>query len=243
MRNLMKSMISFSWAMPLFGIQQMGNLLRQPGSVSKALNSVTDAVHSELDCPTRTIFKAGDTLQRWTVDTMFSATPDVQTLPYDSASPSPVRFESGGSDRRASGGYEEETIVCQSLGTGTVRHGIDGRAYFIVHGQLAGVDRALDGEFEGVWAAKVFTPQDLVSYPDLPLLPFDRPFKPGEEGWNPQLNPTKSRWNFGQDRAYERVRGQATSMGSAHFPAPPQTLEAISFELNAVHVLKVVPLR
>ena len=58
-----------------------------------------------------------------------------------------------------------------SLGTGTVRHGVDGRAYFIVHGHLVGVDGAPDGEFEGVWAAHVFTPQDLVNYPDHRLRP------------------------------------------------------------------------
>ncbi|MGH8067235.1 MAG: hypothetical protein ACRERE_18765 [Candidatus Entotheonellia bacterium] len=173
-------------------------------------------------------------------------------------------------------GPEEETIVRMSLGTGTVRHGIDGRTYFVVHGHLVGVDGAPDGEFEGVWAAQVFTPQDLVSYPEPPTPPFDRPFKPGEVGWSPALNPTKAKWTFAHGHGwleavgpalsrvqiqsdghtqfwysvaafvtsgggvYEGVRGQATSMGSAYFLAVPQPLEGLSFELNAIHVLKVV---
>jgi hypothetical protein len=173
-------------------------------------------------------------------------------------------------------GPEEEAIMRISLGTGTVRYGVDGRMYFVVHGHLVGVDGAPDGEFEGVWAAQVFTPQDLVSYPEPPAPPFDRPFKPGEEGWSPALNPTKARWTFAHGRgwleavgtalsriqiqsdgrtqfwysvaafvtggggAYEGVRGQATSMGSAYFLSVPQPLEGLGFELNAVHVLKVV---
>jgi hypothetical protein len=185
--------------------------------------------------------------------------------------PSAVRYGPTGGT-----GPEEETIVCMSLGTGTVRHGVDGQAYFIVHGHLGGVNGAPDGEFEGVWAAHVFTPQDLVNYPDPPASPFDRPFKPGEAGWNPALNPTKAKWTFGHGRGwleavgpalariqvqsdghtqfwysvaafvtsgggvYEGVRGQATSMGSAYFLTVPQPLEGLSFDLNAVHVLKVV---
>ena len=173
-------------------------------------------------------------------------------------------------------GPEEETIVRMSLGTGTVRHGVDGRPYFIVHGRLIGVNGAPDGVFEGVWAAHVFTPQDLVNYPGQPAPPFDRPFKPSEADWNPALNPTKAKWTFGHGRGwleavgpalariqvqsdghtqfwysvaafvtsgggvYEGVRGQATSMGSAYFLTVPQPLEGVSFELNAVHVLKVV---
>jgi len=93
-------------------------------------------------------------------------------------------------------GPEEETFVRMSLGTGTVRHGVDGRPYFIVHGHLVGVNGAPDGEFEGVWAAHVFTPQDLRNYPDPPAPPFDRPFNPGEAGWNPALNPTKAKWTL-----------------------------------------------
>jgi hypothetical protein len=173
-------------------------------------------------------------------------------------------------------GPEEETIVRMSLGTGTVRQGIDGQTYFIVHGHLVGIDGAPDGEFEGVWAAQVFTPQELVNYPDPPAPPFDRPFTPGEVGWHPALNPTKAKWTFAHGRGwleavgpalsriqiqsdghtqfwysvmafvtggggvYEGVRGQATSMGSAYFSAVPQPLYGLSFELNALHVLKVV---
>jgi hypothetical protein len=173
-------------------------------------------------------------------------------------------------------GPEEETIVRLSLGTGTVRQGIDDQTYFSVHGHLVGIDGAPDGEFEGVWTAQVFTPEDLVNYPGPPAPPFDRPFTPGEVSWNPALNPTKAKWTFAHGRGwleavgpalsriqiqsdghtqfwysvaafvtggggvYEGVRGQATSMGSAYFLAVPQPLDGLSFELNAVHVLKVI---
>ena len=135
------------------------------------------------------------------------------------------------------------------------------------------------GEFEGVWGASVFTPEVLVSYPDPPPMPFDRPSRPGEPFWKPELNSTKARWIFGDGRdsliatgpalsriqiqsnqqtqfwysvvsfvhggsgAWDGVRGQATSMGSALFPSVPQPLEGLSFELDAVHVIKVAPQR
>jgi len=173
-------------------------------------------------------------------------------------------------------GPAEQVLVRYSFGTGTVRHGIDGRSFFIVQGKLVDLAGNDDGEFEAAWQTKVFTPQDLVSYPPPPPPPFDRPLKPGEAGWEPALNPTKSRWALrqpageiyavgpalsrivmaspsgptqwfysvagfvtGGTRAFAGVKGQATSLGSGYFATVPALEEGYSFEVNAVHVLKL----
>jgi hypothetical protein len=67
MRELTKSIFSFSWAMSLFGIQQSTNLA-SPEKAAKALNSVTGATEDQLTDLLKTTFKAGDKLQRSAVD-------------------------------------------------------------------------------------------------------------------------------------------------------------------------------
>lgn len=281
MSDLLKSMMNFSWVMSLFGMRQMGNLLSCPDAAAKSFDSLTEAAQSELSHSMGAVPKTENNAQRVMADVMFSLNMDGQPLQdtFVPTFPSSMKCDRRQMEIRASAGPEEKTIVRVSLGTGTVRHGVDGQAYFIVHGQLIGIDGVPDGEFEGVWAATVFTPRDLVSYPNPPTPPFDRPLRPDEVCWNPQLNPTKARWTFGHNRGwleavgpalsriqiqsdghtqfwysvaalitggggvYDGVRGQATSMGSACFMTVPQPMEGVSFELNAVHVLKVVSCR
>lgn len=67
MRELTKSIFSFSWAMSLFGIQQTTNLM-SPEKAAKAFNSVTEATEAQLTDVMRTTFSAGDKLQRSAVD-------------------------------------------------------------------------------------------------------------------------------------------------------------------------------
>lgn len=67
MRELSKSMSSFSWAMSLFGIQQTANLL-SPSKAAKAFDSVTEATAGQFGDAVKTTFDAGDKLQRGALD-------------------------------------------------------------------------------------------------------------------------------------------------------------------------------
>jgi len=73
-RDLTKSMLSFSWAMSLFGIEQLTNTLipqspSQPNHrATTAFNAVTQAAEEQLGGMLKGVFKAGDQLQRGMVD-------------------------------------------------------------------------------------------------------------------------------------------------------------------------------
>lgn len=71
MRDLTKSMLSFSWALPLFGLRQMANAL-SPDRAAQAFDAVTEATRRQLGPTTDTTFRAGDSLQRTMVDLMFA---------------------------------------------------------------------------------------------------------------------------------------------------------------------------
>lgn len=63
MRELTKSMLSFSWAMSLFGAQQAARLL-SPSKAAEAFDHVTQSTRQELEGVMQTAFRAGDELQR-----------------------------------------------------------------------------------------------------------------------------------------------------------------------------------
>jgi hypothetical protein len=85
MRELIKSMTSFSWAMSLFGMKQLGNLLTPRDSsqpkdkTGAAFDTVRRATEEQFDDVVNNAFKAGDRLQRAIVDMMFGVRPPVQT--------------------------------------------------------------------------------------------------------------------------------------------------------------------
>jgi hypothetical protein len=73
MRDLTKSVTSYTWAMSVFGVQQMFNLLGLGGSGSwnrstHSFNNVTEATAKEMGDTMRAVFRSGDTLQRGVVD-------------------------------------------------------------------------------------------------------------------------------------------------------------------------------
>jgi hypothetical protein len=76
-RDLTKSMLSFSWAMSLFGVNQLTNTLipqtpSQPNHrATTAFNTVTQATEEQLGSTLKGVFKAGDQLQKGMVDLMF----------------------------------------------------------------------------------------------------------------------------------------------------------------------------
>lgn len=77
MRELVKSMTSFSWAMVVFGFQGTLSLLpakesgRQVDDAARALDHVTQATRNHLSGFTETAFRAGDRLQKEFLNVMF----------------------------------------------------------------------------------------------------------------------------------------------------------------------------
>ena len=71
MREFTKSMMSYTWAMSLFGVQQMANAFR-PSKATESFDNVTKATRDEFGEALRATFRAGDNLQRGLVDLTFS---------------------------------------------------------------------------------------------------------------------------------------------------------------------------
>lgn len=71
MRELTKSITSFSWALSLFGARQMLNLM-DPDRAGRAFDSVARATEGQLDDGLRNAYRMGDRLQRSMVDATFS---------------------------------------------------------------------------------------------------------------------------------------------------------------------------
>ena len=67
MREFTKSITSYTWAMSLFGLQQMINVFR-PGKATESFNNVTEATKEEFGDALNATFRAGDNLQRGLVD-------------------------------------------------------------------------------------------------------------------------------------------------------------------------------
>jgi hypothetical protein len=72
MRELTKSMLSFTWSMSVFGLSQAVNLL-SPRQAASAFDEVTRRAEEQLGPSTRQIFGVGDNLQRGFVDLTFRA--------------------------------------------------------------------------------------------------------------------------------------------------------------------------
>lgn len=77
-RDLTKSLLSFSWGMSLFSVQQVANLLTpqspsQPTHTTKAsFDAVTQTTEEQLGNALKGVFKAGDQLQKGVVELAFS---------------------------------------------------------------------------------------------------------------------------------------------------------------------------
>src|SRR5262245_3994311 len=70
MREFTKSLTSYTWAMSLFGFQQMFNVFR-PGKATESFNNVTKATEGEFGDALKATFRAGDNLQKGMVDVTF----------------------------------------------------------------------------------------------------------------------------------------------------------------------------
>jgi len=77
-RELTKSMLSFSWALPLFGMKQVMDITmprdasRPFGQATDSFEAVTNAARGQLGSTWDSAFRAGDQLQRGLMDLMFS---------------------------------------------------------------------------------------------------------------------------------------------------------------------------
>jgi hypothetical protein len=75
MRDLTKSILSYTWALSVFGIQQAANIFRrgkrQDSRGMEGFDGVTAAIRDELDDTLKAAYRAGDNLQRGMVDLMF----------------------------------------------------------------------------------------------------------------------------------------------------------------------------
>ena len=71
MREFTKSMMSYTWAMSLFGVQQMFNAFR-PSKAAESFDNVTEATREEFGEALKATFRAGDNLQQGVVDLTFS---------------------------------------------------------------------------------------------------------------------------------------------------------------------------
>jgi haloalkane dehalogenase len=71
-REFTKSAFSFSWAMSLYGAQQMLNLF-QPAKAVDSFEHVTSATESQLGHSLQALFRTGDEIQRRVLDVMLGA--------------------------------------------------------------------------------------------------------------------------------------------------------------------------
>ena len=70
MRELTRSMLSFSWVMSLFGVKQATNLLR-PSEAASSFDVVAEAAEGELPDAIKQLFAVGDNLQKAATDLTF----------------------------------------------------------------------------------------------------------------------------------------------------------------------------
>ena len=75
MREIAKSILSYTWALSVFGIQQAANVFRrgqgQNARAAEVFDDVTRAVTDQFDDGLKAAFRAGDNVQRGLVDLMF----------------------------------------------------------------------------------------------------------------------------------------------------------------------------
>lgn len=71
MRDLTRSVASFTWAMSLFGVEQMANLM-SPRRAADAFGAVARSAEGALGPGLRSAFETGDRLQKAMLDASFS---------------------------------------------------------------------------------------------------------------------------------------------------------------------------
>jgi hypothetical protein len=84
MRNLAKSALTFPWAVSMFGVQQISNLMSSPSArsvadLTAALDDVTRATEQHLAGWAEQTYAVGSAVQRGLIDTMMLKPPSIDT--------------------------------------------------------------------------------------------------------------------------------------------------------------------
>ena len=118
MREVMKSLLSFSWATSLFGVTQLANLAA-PQKAAAAFDDMTQKTTANLSDTLKGSYQAGDQLQREMIDLLFNVfnpsalmqAADAMPLWGQSASGPPITHDDASVQ-------EPETIICRTRGAG-----------------------------------------------------------------------------------------------------------------------------
>ena len=173
MREFTKSMTSYTWAMSLFGLQQMFNVFR-PGKAAESFNHVTKATEDQFGDALKATFRAGDNLQKGFVDMTFG----VLTL---------------GMSDRGGGAQAATSDVARQTGEALRQGGrVVSRAVDAVTQTVQSATSAAGGATQqsGGWGATPSMTYDTRTQPrkDAPQ-PSPRPSPPsasgGRQGWGP----------------------------------------------------------
>ncbi len=84
MRELTKKVLTLPWAMSMFGVQQMANLVMPPSKgrmdgAAKAFDAVSDATSQQLEGWLKQTYQVGNGVQRTLVDLMMLRAPDIDS--------------------------------------------------------------------------------------------------------------------------------------------------------------------
>jgi len=214
MREFTKNLFSFSWAMSLFGLKQLGNVLNPNQTVrgapdaAKSFDTVTDAVVDQFGRSLKQTFEVGDRIQSEMVDLFFGFLGVRPGTSSRTGGGSP--WEGGGAafqpaifNARSSAG--EEVLITYTRGRGQFS---DDKKYIALRNQLYNLDGTENGLHEGVWQALFKSPADLLARPAPPTGTMLEPVGP-VQGWPVSAN-TIAKWTHSDGSSISSV-GPAAS--------------------------------
>jgi haloalkane dehalogenase len=219
MRELAKNLFSFSWALSLFGLKQLGEVLnpqqtlRGAPDAAKSFDSVTDAVVDQFGRSLRQTFEVGDRIQGQIVDLFFGAlgvrpgTPagsGTGTAPWSGAAFRPAIFSA-----HTSAG--EEVMITYTRGTG--RFSADKR-FITLSNQIYDLDGTENGLHEGVWQAMFSSPAELLTRPAPPTGTMTEPVGP-VPSWPISAN-TIAKWTHADGSSISSVGPAASHLIPLH---------------------------
>src|SRR5688572_30530460 len=183
MREFTKNLFSFSWAMSLFGLKQLGNVLNPqetlrgaPGA-AKSFDSVTDAVVDQFGRNLRQTFEVGDRIQGQIVDLMFGF---MGLAPGTGAATGTGAGTGAGAGSNLWSGVQaalqaaifnakssagEEVLITYDRGRGQFS---DDKAFSALTNPIYSLDGTENGLHEGVWQAMFKGPGELLARPATP---------------------------------------------------------------------------
>jgi len=217
MRDFTKNLFSFSWAMSLFGLKQLGNVinpqetLRGAPGAAKSFDSVTDAVVDQFGRNLRQTFEVGDKIQGQIVDLMFGflgLAPGAAAGTGTGAGSSPwggvqTALQPAIFNARSTAG--EEVLITYTRGRGQFS---DDKRFIALTNPIYNLDGTENGLHEGVWQAMFKSPGELLARPAPPPGTMFEPVGP-VPAWPISAN-TIAKWTHADGSAISSV-GPAAS--------------------------------